>query len=110
MPHGILFRGNSEETIRKQILERKYIKAIVSLPANLFFGTGIPACIVIIDKENTDKRKGIFLIDASRGFKKDGNKNRLREQDIERIVQAYTNREDVPGYARFVTYTAVYSF
>lgn len=107
MPHGILFRGNSEETIRKQILEKKYIKAIVSLPANLFFGTGIPACIVIIDKENTDKRKGIFLIDASRGFKKDGNKNRLREQDIERIVQAYTNREDVPGYARFVTYNEI---
>lgn len=107
MPHGILFRGNAEEDIRKQVLQKKYIKAIVSLPANLFYGTGIPACIVIIDKEKADERTGIFLIDASRGFKKDGNKNRLREQDIERIVQTYTKREDVPGYARFVSYEEI---
>lgn len=79
MPHGVLFRGNAEETIRIKVLEKRYIKGIVSLPANLFYGTGIPACIVIIDKEDTETREGIFLIDASRGFKKDGNKNRLRE-------------------------------
>lgn len=107
MPHGILFRGNAEETIRLQILEKRYIKAIVSLPANLFYGTGIPACIVLVDKENTDTRKGIFMIDASSGFKKDGNKNRLREQDIERIIQTYNENKDIPGYSRFVTYEEI---
>lgn len=107
MPHGILFRGNSEETIRLKVLEKRYLKGIVSLPANLFYGTGIPACIVIIDKEDAETRGGIFLIDASRGFKKDGNKNRLREQDIEKIVQTFTSRIEIPGYSRFVKYDEI---
>lgn len=93
MPHGILFRGNAEETIRKNILAKRFIKGIVSLPANLFYGTGIPACIVIIDKENAETRNEIFMIDASRDFKKDGNKNRLREQDIEKIVQTFLHKK-----------------
>ena len=107
MPHGVLFRGNAEETIRVEVLKKRYIKGIVSLPANLFYGTGIPACIVIIDKEDADTREGIFLIDASRGFKKDGNKNRLREQDIEKIVQTFINRETIQGYSRFVKYEEI---
>ena len=107
MPHGILFRGNAEEAIRIEVLKKRYIKGIVSLPANLFYGTGIPACIVIIDKEDTETREGIFLIDASRGFKKDGNKNRLREQDIEKIVQTFTSHLEIPGYSRFVKYTDI---
>ena len=107
MPHGVLFRGNTEETIRIKVLEKRYIKGIVSLPANLFYGTGIPACIVIIDKEDAETREGIFLIDASRGFKKDGNKNRLREQDIEKIVQTFISGKTVKGYARFVKYTDI---
>jgi type I restriction enzyme M protein len=107
MPHGILFRGNSEETIRIAILKKRYIKGIISLPANLFYGTGIPACIVIIDKEDADKREGIFLIDASRGFKKDGNKNRLREQDIEKIVRTFINQEEIEGYSKFVKYSDI---
>lgn len=107
MPHGVLFRGNAEETIRIEVLKKRYIKGIVSLPANLFYGTGIPACIVIIDKENAETRDGIFLIDASRGFKKDGNKNRLREQDIEKIVQTFTNQLEISGYSRFVKYEEV---
>lgn len=107
MPHGVLFRGNAEESIRIEVLEKHYIKGIVSLPANLFYGTGIPACIVLIDKEGAEERKGIFLIDASQGYKKDGNKNRLREQDIERIVQVYTHQKEVKGYSRFVTYEEV---
>lgn len=107
MPHGVLFRGNAEETIRIKVLKKRYIKGIVSLPANLFYGTGIPACIVIIDKENAETREGIFLIDASRGFKKDGNKNRLREQDIEKIVQTFISGKTVKGYARFVKYTDI---
>ncbi|MGI6525363.1 MAG: N-6 DNA methylase [Bdellovibrionota bacterium] len=103
LPHGVLFRGNAEENIRKKILQKKYIKGIVSLPANLFYGTGIPACIIIIDKEKAEKRKGIFFIDASQGFKKDGNKNRLREQDIEKIVQTFNNNIEIEGYSRFVS-------
>ncbi|MEC1719981.1 N-6 DNA methylase [Schinkia azotoformans] len=107
LPHGVLFRGNIEETIRKAVLDKRYIKGIVGLPANLFYGTGIPACIIIIDKENADNREGIFMVDASRGFKKDGNKNRLREQDIEKIVQTCINKEEIRGYSRFVTYKEI---
>ena len=107
MPHGILFRGNAEETIRKEILEKKWIKGIVSLPANLFYGTGIPACIVIIDKENAESRTGIFMIDASSGYKKDGSKNRLREQDIEKIVRFFNGQILESGYSRFVTYESI---
>lgn len=107
LPHGILFRGNSEETICKQIIDRKYIVGIVSLPANLFYGTGIPACIVVIDKENADKYEGIFMIDASRDYMKDGNKNRLREQDIERIVRTFNSKEEIDGYSRLVPYSEI---
>ena len=88
LPHGVLFRGNAESEIRKNILKRGLIKGLIGLPANLFYGTGIPACIIVIDKEDADSRKGIFMIDASKGFEKDGNKNRLRQQDIHKIVTA----------------------
>ena len=107
MPHGVLFRGNAEETIRKEILKRRYIKGIVSLPANLFYGTGIPACLVFIDKEDAETREGIFFIDASSGYKKDGSKNRLREQDIEKIVRVYTAQEEIKGYSRLVPYSEI---
>ncbi|WP_313567774.1 N-6 DNA methylase [Acetoanaerobium noterae] len=107
LPHGVLTRPNAEETIRIEVLKKRYIKSIVSLPGNLFYGTGIPACIVIIDKEDAETREGIFLIDASRGFKKDGNKNRLREQDIEKIIQTFNNGEDIEGYSRFVKYSDI---
>ena len=107
MPHGILFRGNAEAIIRKEILKRRYIKGIVSLPANLFYGTGIPACIVIIDKEDAESRTGIFMIDASSGYKKDGSKNRLREQDIEKIVRYFNGQTVEAGYSRFVTYESI---
>ena len=107
LPHGVLFRGNAEETIRKEILDKKYIKGIVGLPANLFYGTGIPASIIIIDKEKANEREGIFMIDASNGFKKDGNKNRLREQDIEKIVQTFLSEDEIEGYSRFITYKEI---
>jgi type I restriction enzyme M protein len=102
LPHGVLFRGNAEATIRKQVVRSGYLKGIIGLPANLFYGTGIPACIVVLDKENVAARKGVFMIDASKGFIKDGNKNRLREQDIHRIVDTFTRQADVPRYARMV--------
>ncbi len=102
LPHGVLFRGNKEADIRRNLVRRGYIKGIIGLPANLFYGTGIPACIVVIDKEDAHARSGIFMIDASRGFLKDGNKNRLREQDIHRIVDVFTRRIEVPRYSRMV--------
>ena len=107
LPHGVLFRGNSEETIRKKIIGKHFIKGIISLPPNLFYGTGIPACIIIVDKSEAEQRKGIFLIDASQGFKKDGNKNRLREQDIEKIVRVFLSQEEIEGYSRFVDFDEI---
>jgi len=102
LPHGVLFRGNAEAVIRKQLVTSGILKGIIGLPANLFYGTGIPACILVLDKENAAARKGVMMIDASKGFIKDGNKNRLREQDIHRMVDAFRKGEDVPGYARLV--------
>jgi type I restriction enzyme M protein len=101
-PHGVLFRGGAEATIRREIVKRGYIKGIIGLPANLFYGTGIPACILVLDKENAHARKGIFMVDASKGFIKDGSKNRLRAQDIHRIVDTFTRQLEVPRYARMV--------
>lgn len=103
LPHGVLFRGNAEADIRKKIIDRGYVKGIIGLPANLFYGTGIPACILVLDKEDAAERTGIFMIDASKGYVKDGNKNRLREQDIHKIVTTFlTMDESDPKYARFV--------
>ncbi len=102
LPHGVLFRGNAEADIRKNLIRKGYIKGIIGLPANLFYGTGIPACIVVIDKQDAHTRKGIFMIDASRGFIKDGPKNRLRDMDLHRIVDVFAKKLDVPKYARMV--------
>lgn len=103
LPHGVLFRGNVEGEIRKSIIERGYIKGIIGLPPNLFYGTGIPACIIVIDKEDADTRKHIFMIDASKGFMKDGNKNRLREQDIHKIADVFNKQLELPKYSRLVS-------
>ena len=102
LPHGVLFRGNREADIRREIIRRGYIKGIIGLPANLFYGTGIPACILVIDKENAAHRTGIFMIDASKGFLKDGNKNRLRAQDIHKIVSVFNDQTKLPRYSRMV--------
>lgn len=107
LPHGVLFRGNAEAEIRKNIIAKKFIKGIIGLPPNLFYGTGIPACIIIIDKENTTESKGIFMIDAGKGFIKDGNKNRLREQDIHRIVDVFNKQITVKKYSRLVSYDEI---
>jgi type I restriction enzyme M protein len=116
LPHGVLFRGNAEARIRENLLKQGYIKGIIGLPANLFYGTGIPACIIVIDKESAhtralsvqvegalaDHEQGLFMIDASKGFIKDGNKNRLREQDIHKIVDTFTRGLTLDGYSRWV--------
>lgn len=102
LPHGVLFRGNAEGTIRQALIDKGLIKGIIGLPTNLFYGTGIPACIIVIDKENADERNGIFMIDASRDFVKDGNKNRLRERDVYKITNVFNQRLELPKYSRFV--------
>jgi type I restriction enzyme M protein len=103
LPHGVLFRGNAEAVIRQQLVRSGYLRAIIGLPANLFYGTGIPACILVLDKKNAQARKGIFMVDASKGFKKDGPKNRLREQDLHKIVDTFTRQDESdPRYARMV--------
>jgi type I restriction enzyme M protein len=102
LPHGVLFRGNAEADIRREVVRRGYIKGIIGLPPNLFYGTGIPACIIVLDKEQATRRQGIFMVDASKGFIKDGNKNRLRAQDIHKIVDVFTRQAEVPRYARLV--------
>ena len=107
LPHGVLFRGNAEGVIRTQLVRSGYIKGIIGLPANLFYGTGIPACILVIDKENATARKGIFMIDASKGFIKDGNKNRLRERDLHQIVDVFTHFEEHRGYSRMVPHDEI---
>lgn len=107
LPHGVLFRGNAEAVIRAQLVRSGYLKAIIGLPANLFFGTGIPACILVLDKENASARKGIFMIDAAKGFIKDGPKNRLRDQDVHKIVDTFTRMADVPRYARMVPFDEI---
>ena len=107
LPHGVLFRGNAEAKIRRNIIRNGYIKGIIGLPANLFYGTGIPACIIVIDKENAHTRKGIFMIDAGKGFMKDGNKNRLREQDIHRIVDVFNRQLEIDKYSRMVPFAEI---
>lgn len=105
LPHGVLFRGNAEADIRKNLITKNgcYIKGIIGLPANLFYGTGIPACIIVLDKKDASARKGIFMIDASQGFIKDGPKNRLREQDIHKIVDVFTKQMELPKFSRMVS-------
>jgi len=122
LPHGVLFRGNAEATIRENLIKQGYIKGIIGLPANLFYGTGIPACIIIIDKEHAqqaitessgkfdDGEEGlptmigrpIFMIDASKGFIKDGNKNRLRSQDIHKVVDVFNKALELERFSRLV--------
>ncbi|MEP7321602.1 MAG: type I restriction-modification system subunit M [Saprospiraceae bacterium] len=102
LPLGVLFRGNAEADIRKKLIQKGYIKGIIGLPPNLFYGTGIAASLIVIDKEDASNRKDIFMIDASKGFIKDGNKNRLREQDLHKIVDTFNYRIETPKYSRII--------
>jgi len=103
----VLFRGNAEADIRRALVRKGYIKGIIGLPANLFYGTGIPACIILLDKQEAHTRTGIFMLDASRGYMKDGPKNRLRAQDIHKIVDVFTRQLAVPKYARMVDFAEI---
>jgi hypothetical protein len=107
LPHGVLFRGHAEANIRHNLVRRGYIKGIIGLPPNLFYGTGIPACIIVLDKEHAHARRGIFMIDASRDFMKDGNKNRLRSQDIHKIVDVFNRQTELSRYSRMVGFAEI---
>ncbi len=103
LPHGALFRGNAEGAIRKNLLLKGYIKGVIGLAPNLFYGTSIPACVIVLDKENARARKGVFVIDASKDFKKDGNKNRLREQDVQKMIDTFNALKEIPYYSKMVS-------
>lgn len=109
LPHGVLFRGNAEEQIRKELIKSGILKAVIGLPANLFYGTGIPACILVLDKEKSGESKDIMMINASKDFKKDGAKNRLREQDVHKIVDVYNKSLEIQNYSRLVKFTEISS-
>lgn len=101
LPHGVLFRGGSEEEIRKNLIEKNNIDAIIGLPSNIFFGTGIPTIIMVLKQKRVNN--DILIIDASKGFVKEGKNNKLRSRDIKKIVDAYTNRIDIPKFAKVVS-------
>ncbi|MDU9774499.1 type I restriction-modification system subunit M [Helicobacter pylori] len=103
LPHGVLFRGNAEAQIRKNLLLKGHIKGVIGLAPNLFYGTSIPACVIILDKENACARKGVFVIDASKDFKKDGNKNRLRDQDVQKMIDTFNAYKEIPYYSKMVS-------
>ncbi|RVZ72136.1 type I restriction-modification system subunit M [Helicobacter pylori] len=103
LPHGVLFRGNAEGVIRKNLLLKGYIKGVIGLAPNLFYGTSIPACVIVLDKENAHARKRVFMIDASKDFKKDGNKNRLRDQDVQKMIDTFNAYKEIPYYSKMVS-------
>lgn len=107
LPHGVLFRGNTEADIRKNLIQKGYIKGIIGLPANLFYGTNIAACILVVDKVGRQKRDGIFMIDASAGFIKNGNKNRLRDMDIHKITDVFNKGLELPHYSRMIPFKEI---
>lgn len=105
LPHGVLFRGGIESEIRQKLIKANHIDAIIGLPADIFFGTDIPTVIIVLKKyrRNTD----ILIVDASKEFIKDGNKNRLRERDIHKIVDVFNSQIEIPKYSRFVSYDEI---
>ena len=101
LPHGVLFRGGSESDIRKNLIERNNIDTIIGLPANIFFGTGIPTIIMVLKQKRTNT--DVLIIDASKGFIKVGKNNKLQESDIKKIVDTIKNRVSIPKYSRVVS-------
>lgn len=102
MPHGVLFRGGEEREARKHFIERGWLEAIIGLPAGLFYGTGIPACVLVLNKQDAASRDHVFFINADREYREGKAQNFLRPEDIAKIVHVYREQKDVPGYARRV--------
>ena len=102
MPHGVLFRGGEEKEARRYFIERGWLEAIIGLPAGLFYGTGIPACVLVMNKKDAAKRDHVFFINADREYREGKAQNFLRPEDIAKIAHVYRERKDVTGYARRV--------
>ena len=100
LPHGVLFRGGNEEEIRRNLIENNNIDAIIGLPANIFFGTGIPTIVMVLRQKRD--RDDVLFVDASKGFIKVGKNNQLRARDIRKIVDAVTERREMPKFSRCV--------
>ncbi|PSU25771.1 type I restriction-modification system subunit M [Photobacterium phosphoreum] len=108
MPHGVLFRGASEKAVRQGILEDDLLEAVIGLPSGLFYGTGIPACMLIINKNKPSDRKGkVLFINGELEFQEGKNQNKLREQDITKIVTTFNNFEDIKRYSKVVPYSEI---
>jgi type I restriction enzyme M protein len=105
VPHGVLFRGGSEGKIRRALLEENLFDAVIGLPPNLFYGTSIPAAILIFKQDKTNDT--VLFVDASREFEQDTNQNRLREQDIDKIITHYCQRRNVPKYAYLADFAKI---
>ena len=105
LPHGVLFRGAAEGKIRQILIEKNYLDAIIGLPVNLFYGTGIPTAVLIFKKNK--KTKDIFFIDASKEFEKGKNQNNLTDLQVNKIVETYKNRKDIEKYAYLASFEEV---
>lgn len=102
MPHGVLFRGGEEREARKHFIEQGYLDAVIGLPPSLFYGTGIPACVLVMNKEGARTRGDVLFVNADREYREGKAQNHLRPEDVAKIVEVYRRRETVPGYARLV--------
>ncbi|MTI71436.1 MAG: type I restriction-modification system subunit M [Firmicutes bacterium] len=103
VPHGVLFRGGAEGKIRKKMLQDDLFEAVIGLPSNLFYGTGIPAAVIVLNKNKPEAKKDkVLFIEASKGYEKDGNKNRLTDENIEKIVDAYDKYKEIDKYANVI--------
>jgi type I restriction enzyme M protein len=99
MPHGVLFRGGEEREARRHFIDKGYLEAVIGLPSNLFYGTGIPACILVLNKTGAAERKHVLFINADREYREGKAQNHLRPEDIDKIVHAYRDGRDIPAYA-----------
>lgn len=102
MPHGVLFRGGAERAARQHFVDNGYLEAVIGLPGNLFYGTGIPACILVLNKAGSRERDSVLFINADREYREGKAQNHLRPEDVDKIVHAYRTGQDVPAYARRV--------
>ena len=102
MPHGVLFRGSEEKSMRKWLIQRGFLEAVIGMPQGLFYGTGIPASVLVINKKDAANRKDVFFINADREYKEGKNQNKLRPEDIAKISYAYRKKEEISGYSKLI--------
>lgn len=107
MPHGVLFRGGEEREARQYFIDKGYLEAVIGLPSNLFYGTGIPACILVLNKAGSQERDSVLFINADREYREGKAQNHLRPEDIDKIVHAYRAGHDIPAYARRVAISEI---